>query len=96
MTKKTGSDCYVVIAIDESYQVCECIVVTSLPLATELYEKLRKIWDGDKVYMAARSVDNVPNNLTLNARLAPMFRGKAPSSNAPIRSSSRRSTSNGR
>jgi hypothetical protein len=73
---KTGSDCYVLIAIDDDYKVRECIVVTSLPLAQELYEKLRGIWGGDKVCMAARAIDAVPNNLELSAAVPAGFRGR--------------------
>ena len=74
-TAKTGSSCYVLIAIDDNYRVRECIVVTSLPLAQELYDKLRGIWGGEKVCMAARAIDAVPNNLKLSAMMPTNFRG---------------------
>ena len=73
---KTGSDCYVLIAINDDYKVRECIVVISLPLAQELYDKLREIWGGDKVCMAARAIDAVPNNLELSAIVPTGFRGR--------------------
>lgn len=72
---KIGSDCYVLIAIDNDYRVRECIVVTSLPLATELYDKLKAIWGGEKACMAARAINAVPNNLELSAMIPPSFRG---------------------
>jgi hypothetical protein len=73
---KTGSDCYVLIAIDDDYRVRECIVVTSLPLAQELYGKLRRIWGGEKVCMAARAIDAVPDNLELSTIVPSGFRGQ--------------------
>jgi hypothetical protein len=73
---KVGSDCYVLIAIDDDYKVRECIVVTSLPLARELYDQLRGIWGGEKVCMAARAVDAVPDNLELSAVMPSGFRGR--------------------
>jgi hypothetical protein len=72
----TGSNCYVLIAIDDDYRVRECIVVTSLLLATELHDKLKGIWGGEKVCLAARAIDAVPDNLELSAMTAPSFRGE--------------------
>jgi hypothetical protein len=72
---KVGSDCYVLIAVDDDYCVRECIVVTSLPLAQELHGKLKSIWGGEKVCMAARAIDAVPDNLELSTIIPTGFRG---------------------
>lgn len=54
---------YVLIAIDDDYRVRECVVVSELEKAQELFAKLREIWGGDKVCMASRAVDEIPENL---------------------------------
>ncbi len=73
---KPGSDCYVVIAIDEDYRVRECVVVTDLPMAHRLRDHLRGIWGDEKVCLLPRAIDAVPGNLELSAMIPADFGGR--------------------
>lgn len=54
---------YVLIALDSDYRVRECVPVSDLKTAQDLYALLRTLYDGDKVAMLSREVDDIPQNL---------------------------------
>lgn len=54
---------YVLIAVGDDYRVRECVAVSDLKTAEDLYAILRKAWPCSKVCMASRSVDDIPDNL---------------------------------
>lgn len=54
---------YVLIAVDEDGRVRECVPVSDLKTAQDLYAILREIWGGANVCMTSRKVDDIPDNL---------------------------------
>jgi hypothetical protein len=54
---------YILTAVDDDYRVRECVPVTDLKTAQDLYKILRATWGGGKVAMASRETDDIPQNL---------------------------------
>jgi hypothetical protein len=54
---------YILIAVDDDCRVRECVPVSDLKTAQDLYAILREIWGGSKVCVASRCVDDIPDNL---------------------------------